>query len=95
MRNFSITLNNFKKALAPFENHLKLRNFLVGYQLTLADVTLVANLVIPMQTVLDTKWRKDTMPNLSRFTQLILEGSAFVQTFGKVHFAKKMLQPGV
>jgi len=53
MRSFSIALNQFKKNLAPFEKHLKLRNFLVGHSLTLADVTLLVNLITPLQTVLD------------------------------------------
>jgi glutathione S-transferase len=58
-KTFSITLNNFKKTLAIFESHLKLRNFLVGYSLTLADVTLVVNLIIPLQTTLDQSVRKE------------------------------------
>jgi len=53
MRAYSIALNQFKKALMPIEKHLKLRNFLVGYSLTLADVTLVVALLTPLQTVLD------------------------------------------
>jgi glutathione S-transferase len=93
MKTFSIALNSFKKTLLPLEKHLKLRNFLVGYSLTLADVTLIASLVNPLQTVLDQQYRKDTIPNLSRYCDIILSGKAFVQTFGRIHFAKKMLQP--
>lgn len=72
MRAYSIALNQFKKALTPIEKHLKLRNFLVGYSLTLADVTLVVALLTPLQTVLDTQVRKDAIPNLSRYCHLIL-----------------------
>jgi len=93
MKTFSITLNQFKKTLAPFEKHLKLRNFLVGYALTLADVTLVVNLITPLQTVLDQQFRKDSLPNLSRYCQVILEGNAFSQIFGRVLFTRKMLGP--
>jgi elongation factor 1-gamma len=92
MKSYSILLNALKKSLTPFEKHLKLRNFLVGYSLTLADVTLVVNLLTPLQTVLDAQFRKDNLPNLSRFCSLILESRAFVGTFGRVHFAKKALQ---
>ena len=53
MKSFSIALNNLKKSLLPLEKHLALRNFLVGYSLTLADVTLLVNLINPLQTVLD------------------------------------------
>lgn len=93
MKSFSIALGNLKKSLLPIEKHLKLRNFLVGYSLTLADVTLLVNLINPLQTVLDSGFRKDTIPNLSRYCQIILEGRSFTQTFGRIHFAKKMLQP--
>jgi glutathionyl-hydroquinone reductase len=48
MKSFSIALNNLKKSLVPIEKHLKLRNFLVGYSLTLADVTLLVNLINPL-----------------------------------------------
>lgn len=78
--------------MTPFEKHLKLRNFLVGYSLTLADVTLVVALLTPLQTVLDQTFRKDSIPNVTRYVQLILEGKAFLGTFGRVHFAKKGLQ---
>lgn len=95
MKTFSIALNNLKKSLLPIEKHLKLRNFLVGYSLTLADVTLIVNLINPLQTMLDQQYRKETIPNLTRYCQIILEGKAFVQTFGRIHFAKKMLIPQV
>jgi glutathione S-transferase len=91
MKGYSILLNSFKKSLTPFEKHLKLRNFLVGYSLTLADVTLVVTLLTPLQTVLDAQFRKDSLPNLTRFCTIILESKAFVQTFGNIHFAKKAL----
>ena len=93
MKNFSIALNSFKKTLLPLEKHLRLRNFLVGYSLTLADVTLIASLVNPLQTVLDQQYRKDTIPNLSRYSEIILSGKAFVHTFGRIHFAKKCYSP--
>ena len=60
--------------------------------MTLADVTLVVALITPLQTVLDQQFRKDTLPNLSRYCQIMLEGKAFLQTFGRIHFAKKPLQ---
>jgi glutathione S-transferase len=91
MKTFSIGLATFKKSLLPIEKHLKLRNFLVGYSLTLADVTLLVSLLIPLQTVLDAAFRKDSIPNITRYCSLILEGKNFVQTFGNVHFAKKVL----
>lgn len=45
---FSLALNQFKASLDLFNSHLKLRNYLVGYQLTLADVYLVISLIAPL-----------------------------------------------
>lgn len=44
-KSFNIGLANLKKNLEVFEKHLKLRNFLVGYSLTLADIVLVCDLI--------------------------------------------------
>ena len=38
LRAFSIAQSELRQALSGFESHLKLRNFLVGHSLTLADV---------------------------------------------------------
>lgn len=38
LRAFSMAQSDLRQALNGFENHLKLRNFLVGHSLTLADV---------------------------------------------------------
>jgi elongation factor 1-gamma len=92
-KTFSIDLNNLKRFLGTFEKHLALRNFLVGYAMTLADVTLVVHLIVPLQTVFDSGYRKTQMPNLSRYASIILDQKAFSQVFGRVHFCKKLLQP--
>ena len=42
MRAYSIATGELKVALAQMEQHLKLRNFLVGHSITLADVLLVS-----------------------------------------------------
>jgi len=47
IRQFSQQCGQFRDSLMIFEKHFKLRNFLVGYQLTLADVYLVAVLISP------------------------------------------------
>ena len=57
IRQFSKSLSAFKQNLALFEKHLKLRNYLVGYQLTLADVYLIVNLIAPYQLFIDKKTR--------------------------------------
>ena len=54
------------------DEHLKLRNFLVGYSLTLADVYLLTVLISPYQLVLDKKSR-DSLPSLTRFVTLNIQ----------------------
>ena len=54
---FSKSLSAFKQNLTLIEKHLKLRNYLVGYQLTLADVWLIVNLIAPYQLFIDKKTR--------------------------------------
>ena len=49
IKEFTKEVGVLKKSLEVFESHLKLRNFLVGYNLTLADVTLVSHLITPLQ----------------------------------------------
>ena len=61
--------------------------------MTLADVNLIVNLITPLQTVLDSQYRDGTIRNLARYCKIILEGKTFIQTFGRIHFAKKILQP--
>ena len=41
---FSQSLNALKQSLAPLNEHLTLRNFLVGHSLTIADAMLVSTL---------------------------------------------------
>lgn len=57
VRSFSISLNEFKGCLGSLNEHLALRNFLVGYQMTLADALLVSTLGLCFETVLDKKTR--------------------------------------
>jgi glutathione S-transferase len=53
IKEFGATLIMFKSTLDVFEKHLRLRNFLVGHSMTLADVMLVVRLVLPLQHFLD------------------------------------------
>lgn len=73
--------------------HFKLRNFLVGYSLTLADVYLVACMISPFQLLIDQKTRLASFPNLTRFVTLNLETTHFVKAFGRLHFCSKQITP--
>lgn len=76
-----------------FEQHFKLRNFLVGYQLTLADVYLLAVLIAPFQLFIDEKVRKSTFPNLTRYMTLNLNNFHLAKSFGKIVFCKNIINP--
>jgi elongation factor 1-gamma len=51
-------MGDVKKALATLERHLTLRTFMVGRQISLADIVIVSALYYPMKLVLDAKGRK-------------------------------------
>jgi glutathione S-transferase len=57
VKNFSIALTELKNALTNLENHLKLRFYLVGHSLTLADVFLVSVLAQTFTLAIDKKTR--------------------------------------
>jgi glutathione S-transferase len=93
IRQFSSQCGQFRESLTVFEQHFKLRNFLVGYQLTLADVYLVAVLIAPFQLFIDEKTRKGTFPNLTRYMTLNLNNFHLQKSFGKICFCKTVINP--
>jgi hypothetical protein len=93
IKQFSKSLSAFKQNLAIFEKHLKLRNYLVGYQLTLADVYLIVCLMAPYELLIDKRTRDQTFPNLTRFMVLNLKSFHFQKAFGKVQFCIKAINP--
>jgi len=92
-RTYGMGMKELRKHLEALDSHLKLRNFLVGYQMTIADVFIAINLILPFQLILDQDFRKNGAPNLSRFMKIVLEMPAFVNTVGKVTFCKKGMLP--
>jgi glutathione S-transferase len=72
---------------------LRLRNFLVGHQLTLADAVLVSTLSTCFELVFDKKVRKSNIPNTSRYTTLLLKTPPFVSSFGTVAFCQNAIMP--
>ena len=88
-----MAVTELRNALAPIEQHLRLRNFLVGYQLTLADVLLVSVVAVCFELVFDKKTRKSTLPNLARYAQILLAMPPFLAVFGEVVFCKDAVTP--
>ena len=92
-RSFSIAWTELKTNLASVEQHLRLRNFLVGHQLSMADALLVSIVSECFELVLDKKARDGTVPNLARYTNLILKMYPFKRVFGSVMFCKDIIPP--
>lgn len=92
-KSFSIALNEFKQTLGSIEEHLALRNFLVGHQMSLADALLVSILSTCFELVLDKKARDGQLKNLTRYTTLILKMAPCARVFGQVMFCKDVIQP--
>ena len=84
MRAFSQQLGAFRDSLSVFEKHLQLRNFLVGYSLSLADVYLVHCIVGPFRHLFEKKTRLDKLPNLTRFITINLASPHFEFGYGQV-----------
>ena len=93
VRTFSVSLNEFKQTLSSINDHLALRNFLVGHQMTLADALLVSTLARCFELVLDKKTRDNSLQNLARYASLILRMAPCVRVFGTVAFCKDVTQP--
>jgi glutathione S-transferase len=92
-KSFSISLNEFKGTLTSLDEHLALRNFLVGYQMTLADALLICTLSTAMELVLDKKTREGPLKNLWRYTTLILKMAPVARVFGHLIFCKDVINP--
>ena len=86
----SIATGELKNALACIESHLKLRNFLVGHSLTLADAFLVNTLQVAFTNVVDKRTRDGSLPNLSRYVSLILSMPTFQTVYGPINFCVKL-----
>lgn len=88
LRQFSMAQTELRNSLASIESHLKLRNFLVGHSLSLADVVLVSMLVHAFSIAVDKKSRDANMPNLVRYVSLVAQMPAFASVYGQVSFCK-------
>ena len=88
MRAYSIATGELKVALAQMEQHLKLRNFLVGHSITLADVLLVSLLRQAFTVAVDKKTRDGNLANLTRYTTTVAGMPVFVSCFGEAAWCK-------
>lgn len=88
LKSFSMASADLRSSLASIEAHLKLRNFLVGHSLSLADVILVGVLAHAFAMAVDKKSRDANLPNVTRYVSLVLSMPAFAAVYGPVTFCK-------
>jgi elongation factor 1-gamma len=69
------------------------KDWLVGTQITLADVIVQQVLKVPLQTVLDAGFRKGTGKNVEKWALAYYANEVVVKHEGKVQLAAKPLKP--
>eukprot|EP00612_Vaucheria_litorea_P007669 CAMPEP_0171472784 /NCGR_PEP_ID=MMETSP0946-20130122/1473_1 /TAXON_ID=109269 /ORGANISM="Vaucheria litorea, Strain CCMP2940" /LENGTH=390 /DNA_ID=CAMNT_0012002465 /DNA_START=53 /DNA_END=1225 /DNA_ORIENTATION=- len=85
-------LKDLTSALSVLEEHLKLRTFLVGRSITLADISIAAALVLPMKLSLGDKERK-SLTCVTRWFNTCVNQEKFVKVIGPVTVCKKPTKP--
>jgi elongation factor 1-gamma len=81
---------DLKKALAVLEKHLLHRTYIVGDQVTLADIVLASALVYPMKLLMDKGFRKG-FTCVTRWFTTCVNQPAFKAVVGDVPLCAKML----
>lgn len=81
-----------ENALKIVNEHLLHNTFMVGNRVTLADITLFAALVEPMQKLFAPAFLKN-LGNLVRWFSTLANQAEFAAVVGKVEFAKEEAQP--
>ena len=81
---------DLKKALAVLEKHLLHRTYLVGEQVTLADIVVASALVYPMKLLMDKTFRKP-FTCVTRWFNTCVNQPQFKAVVGDVPLCSKML----
>jgi elongation factor 1-gamma len=85
-------LKNLKNDIKTINTALEGKKYLVGDELTIADVIVASNLMYSLQTVLDGGFRK-AMKNIDSWAKSVYELPAFVSVHGHVKLCDKALKP--
>jgi glutathione S-transferase/translation elongation factor EF-1beta len=85
---FNAAVNKLKAAVKVLNTYLTDKHFLVGDNLTIADVVAACSLVMPFQTVLDAGFRKG-MPAVSEWFERCCGLPSFVRRMGYVKMTEK------
>lgn len=85
---FNETVKALKTNMMTLNNYLKGKYYLVGDNVTIADVMVAAYLIIPMQTVFDGGYRK-AIPNVTEWFERMTGLPSFVRTCGYIKLSEK------
>ena len=81
-----------KNDIKTINTALEGKKYLVGDELTIADVIVASNLMYSLQTILDGGFRK-AMKNIDSWAKSVYELPAFVSVHGHVKLCDKALKP--
>ncbi|XP_039624592.1 valine--tRNA ligase [Polypterus senegalus] len=82
---------DLKKILKVLDMHLKLRTYLVGESITLADISVACALLLPFKYVLDPVVRKPFI-NVTRWFVTCVNQPQFKKILGEVKLCEKVVQ---
>lgn len=77
--------------LRILDDHFKINTYIVGNQVTIADISLAAYAWIPFRFTWDEKFRKN-LPNLTRWFENLANQEPFTKEFGRFWFCQKTLE---
>lgn len=91
MQNVEHAKDDVKKALTALNSHLLTRTYLVGEQLTLADISVAMTLLHLYQYILDPNLRKPYQ-NVNRWFQTVIHQPESIAVIGLFKLAEKTLE---
>jgi elongation factor 1-gamma len=91
---YTASMNDIKAFAKTVNLNLKGKNFLVGDHVTLADIVVATQFIIPQQTILDGGFRK-AMPDFSAWWERVAALPEFVAIAGNVKACQKAVKPQI
>lgn len=83
--------DELKNVFEFLNNYLKTRTYLVGERLSLADISLAADLLLAYEYVADEQWRKP-YPNVNRWFTTVVNQPNFKKVAGEVKLVAKAIE---
>jgi len=89
---FDDSVSKIRKNASDLNTHLNGKKWLVGDNVTLADITVACHLIISVQNVLDASFRKSN-EHFARWFKSVIELPAFVSVVGNLKVCEKATTP--